>query len=359
MRVPAKDNSRLRRIGAVVGVGLLLVGGVWACACTRSSTTASQAPQPLPVQPQAMAPAPSTQIATQAATSIAAAAAACAAEPFPTKGTIHYVCDCDKGADKDCVAGSDAADGRSKAKAWKTWAKGIAAASSMKAGDTLAFCKGGLFTNQDNPPIWSPACSAAKPCVIRDYVPTWASGDEAAPIVNVLGDNSAFNFTNLGDATHDEGYRVLNIDAEGGGAGSGATLGNDVKDVTFCNMTFNGFHLGFYVSNANKPAPGSDDKSARIALRGSRITNNSQMGYLGACSGCAIEYNYFEHNGGDDPSDHAIYMERSETQDQAGNQVRRIRPMARPSSGTRSKTRGRPGRSATASRSSCTASTRT
>jgi hypothetical protein len=311
----------MRLIGAVVGVGLLLVGGVWACACARSSTAAPQALQ----QPQAAPSVPSTTTpaAMPAATrSIAATAAACAAEPFPMTGTVHYACDCGAGADKNCVAGSDAADGRSKATAWRSWAKAIDSVSSMKAGDTLAFCKGGFFTNHDNPSISSPGCRAAKPCVIRDYIPSWASGREAAPIVNVVGDNSAFSFTNNGDAVHDEGYRVLNIDAEGGGvAGSGVTLGNDVKDVTFCNMTFNRFRIGFYVAGSNNPGPGSDDKNARIALRGSRLTNNSQMGYLGACSGCAIEYNTFKHNGGDDPSDHAIYMERSETRDHAGNEV--------------------------------------
>jgi hypothetical protein len=287
-------------------VALLLVSGTWACGSPSASPTSEEAIlQPLTVP--AIPPA------------IAAAAAACATEPFPTTGTIHYVCDCGAGADRNCVVGSDSADGLSKATAWRTWAEGVAAVSSMKAGDTLAFCKGGTFTNQDNPPLQSLACSAAKPCIIRDYVPTWASGDEAAPIVNVLGDNSAFNFTNLGAATHDEGYRILNIDAEGGGvAGSGVTLGNDVKDVTFCNMTFNGFRLGFYVSDANAPAPGSDDKNARIVLRGSRITNNSQMGYLGACSGCSIQYSYFNQNGGGDPSIHSIYLEDAETQDSAG-----------------------------------------
>jgi parallel beta-helix repeat protein len=162
----------------------------------------------------------------------------------------------------------------------------------------------------------STGCRAANPCIIRDYVPTWASGDEAAPIINVVGDNSAFSFTNSGDAMHDEGYRVLNIDAEGSGAGSGVTLGNDVKDVTFCNMTFNGFDLGFYVAWANMPGPGSDGKNARIVLRGSRITNN-EMGYLGACNGCSIEYNYFDQDGGGDPSVHAIYMEDAETQNSA------------------------------------------
>jgi parallel beta-helix repeat protein len=44
-------------------------------------------------------------------------------------------------------------------------------------------------------------------------------------------------------------------------------------------------------------------------VRGSQVFNNSSMGYLGACTDCALEYNRFDYNGDADMADHDIYVQ--------------------------------------------------
>jgi len=130
-------------------------------------------------------------------------------------------------------------------------------------------------------------------------------------------------FFNGGAVSHDEGYRVLNLDFEGGGvAQTGVVAGNDVSDISMCNLTINAFSSGVYVAGSNNGGTvtgyctGSGSlgdpyvcpgQQARISLRGSTITNNAQMGYLGGCDQCSVQYNHFEFNGGTDASVHGIY----------------------------------------------------
>ena len=278
------------------GAVILSAGSILILASTCSSVPRTKVQQGPPPEP----------------TTVAAAAAACANEAFPTTGTIHYVCDCGTGADSNCVVGSDSAAGTAPSAPWRTYAKGVNAISSMSAGDTVAFCKGGSFSVTSSIFTASPGCRAGNPCLIRDYTPPWASGDEGQPKVVVGAGNIGIEFFNAQGATHDEGYRVLNLDFEGPGdsASGGVSLGNDVTDVTLCNLTINRVGIGVDVGGSSAPLTGgSDGKQARIVLKGSTITNTN-YGFEGTCNGCSLQYNYFNQTGSASQSNtHAIYID--------------------------------------------------
>src|SRR5438067_13550938 len=103
------------------------------------------------------------------------------------------------------------------------------------------------------------------------------------------------SFANDGSTSHEEGYQFLNIEFDGSG-GTGVFVYDDIKDVLLCNLVLNGFLDAIDVEGASGTvAAGSDGLNARITVRGSQIINNGDMGFIGACSGCSLEYNYFDH----------------------------------------------------------------
>src|SRR5262249_2578543 len=112
-----------------------------------------------------------------------------------------------------------------------------------------------------------------------------------------------------GDPTHEEGYQFLNLELDGPGSGDGVFVYNDIKDVFLCNLSISNYGNGLNIEGSNPvTSSGTDGLNARITLRGSRVTNNSGQGWLGGCTGCVVEYNYFDHNGQDNIYDHDIYM---------------------------------------------------
>ena len=232
------------------------------------------------------------------------AAMTCAQMPLPTTGKIYYACDCGSGADPSCQAGSDSNAGTSADKPWQTYTKAQGQFAKLAAGDTIAFCKGGAFTG--NKSAWvNASCRANNVCTVRDYTPSWASSSTAMPKVT----GGALSFANEGGSAHEEGYQFLNLEFDGS-SGTGVFIYNDIKDVLLCNMVLNGYTDAIDAESALTPlASGSDGLNARITVRGSQILNNSDMGYIGACTDCTLEYNYFDHNGGNSPTQHDIYLE--------------------------------------------------
>jgi hypothetical protein len=239
---------------------------------------------------------------------VASAAQSCADMPMPTTGTIYYACDCQSGADSSCKAGSDSNSGTDPAKPWQSYDKLQNAFNTMKAGDTVAFCRGGMW-NGDTKSSWVNAnCKADTPCTVRDYVPP--GGASTLPLPKIVG--ASFNLLNNGNAAHEEGYQIMNLYMDGGpgyAISSGVQTGNDLSDVLVCNVTLTNYNIGVYNGNSNPPGPGSDGKNYRITVRGSQIFGNKTMGYLGTCNECALEYNVFDHNGTADPADHDIYLQ--------------------------------------------------
>ncbi len=239
--------------------------------------------------------------------SVSSAAQVCLNTPMPTTGTIYYACDCQSGADPSCKAGSDSNTGTDPSKPWQSYDKLQSAFTTMKPGDTVAFCRGGSWKGDVNNNWVNPTCKASTPCTIRDYTPS--GGSSTLPLPMIVG--GAFNLMNNGNATHEEGYRIMNIALDGAGytIGVGLAIGNDITDVYACNLSLTNFQIGAFFADSNPPNPGSDGKNARITLRGSQVFNNSTMGYLGACTDCAIEYNRFDHNGDATMADHDIYVQ--------------------------------------------------
>jgi parallel beta-helix repeat protein len=234
--------------------------------------------------------------------SVSAAAQACESEPLSTSGTIYYVCDCKPGAAPGCQPGRDESSGRTVSSPWRTLAKAVSEFPKLRAGDTLAFCRGGVFEGGGD--FWfNTNCRANRPCRIRDYTPRGQSAQAPAPRLH-----TSLNISNGGNARHKEGVRVSNLTLEGNGSGVGVALFNDAKDIFLCNLTVQNYNIGVYPAGANLPDPGSDGFNARIVLRGSRVLHNKSMGWLGACDDCRIESNLFDHNGDANMADHSIYV---------------------------------------------------
>ena len=212
-------------------------------------------------------------------------------------GTTYYVCDCGTGADPACVAGNDDATGTTPATAWKTIEKARQAFPGLSAGDTLAFCRGGVFPAEGRD--WeNHNCRAETPCTLTDYIPTWAKSDTHRAVIVAPVDGTAFSFADSANADHEEGYIVSSLEVRGtNGTGTGFFFFNDIDDVILTDLIVSNFDIGVLIQGSNPPNPGSDGQNERITLKNSRVQNNASQGFEGSCNGCAILNNVFDNNG--------------------------------------------------------------
>ena len=256
-----------------------------------------------------------------------AVAAACAAEPFPTHD-VTYVCDCGEGADPSCRPGNDGASGVDPAHPLRTLGAAGRRFSSLPAGGTVAFCRGGVFRAAEAISLVSYDCRAEAPCTLREYLPPNASASAALP--RFVFASGGLSFADGGDANHDEGYRVRNLVLEGSGSERGVFVYNDVSDLDLCNLTIRGFDLGVHVAGGNAPdargeagPPSADGKNRRVRLRGSYLESNSNQGWLGGCDGCVVESNVFRGNGrAATVLNHSIYFDQRGTDERiVGNVI--------------------------------------
>jgi hypothetical protein len=238
--------------------------------------------------------------------------AKCAAEPMRTTGTTYYACDCQSGADGNCVVGNDANAGTSASAPVRTWSKVRDLWTSMKAGDTVALCKGGRF-NGDTVQGWgwanySCGTSSTTTCIMRDFTAPWASGDEGRPTVQVTGGNSGIMVG--GGPTLVDGYRILNIafvnqtyytsPGSVGGNSVGFSLGNNASDIEICNSVFDGFNIGVSTDLNHPSCVGSDGvRGYRRNFRGNQIINNCLDGALVNDHYSDYDGNTFDNNGHD------------------------------------------------------------
>ena len=232
--------------------------------------------------------------------------------PGPASATDYYVCACDTDAAATCVAGLDSNDGLSPVAPWQSYAQAVASFSSLLAGDSIRFCRGGAFAVEKSARWVNSQCRAAQPCLISDYQPAWADASAGLPIIWVRSDISAFDLEDGGDAEHEEGYSFSNLDLRSTvGTSNGFFLYNDIDDVVIDHVSIDGFGIGVQQAGSNpcNPAdPLCDGKNSRLTLRNSRIVNNTGMGYLGAGDDSLIENCYFENNGTAPTFDHNIYL---------------------------------------------------
>ena len=239
--------------------------------------------------------------------------AGCPDDPAPGI-TTYYVCDCGKGADKDCTAGSDSNAGTSPDQAWQTFGKAQAQFGALQAGDRIEFCKGGVFDVKGVSRWVNGNCKADNRCVVASYAPPWASGDEARPVINSPAGQHGVAFDDPANADHEEGYVFAGLELVGAGtdADNGFFVYNDVDDVLICDMYIHNFGIGIQLAGGNTPNPGADEHNERIVVRDSIINDCSGDGWLGGDNGSTIEHTHFENNGfGKATFNHNIYLSMS------------------------------------------------
>jgi len=234
---------------------------------------------------------------------------------YSCAGLHYYVCDCETGADPDCVAGSDTNPGTNSSAPWQTVAAGFGQFSSLPAGGSIQFCQGGAFQvgTEGGTRLVNSTATAAVPVSLTDYQPTWASGDEGRPVLHQeeLG-YGVITLQDSGYPEHHEGVLVENLELRATtGTGFGIFMSNDQDHVLIDNVLIDGFDIGVYSAGSNECAssdPGCDRDNESITLRSSTITNNTSQGWLGGGDHILIENNHFEGNGTNTNRDHNIYI---------------------------------------------------
>jgi hypothetical protein len=255
------------------------------------------------------------------------AAAACESMPLRQSGKTYYICDCQGGAEPGCVAGNDSNLGTSPSAPWQSLLKAKGTfndLAQMKAGDTIAFCRGGSWdANGLTTAVWSNSNCQADPvdlknpnsavtCDIRDYAPVWSQKKDR-PLFT-LTKTAAVSFFNFGSLYNDDqGIRILNLDLRANGVGpakddttynrwaiftySSGSTPHLRQNFFICNNNFDGWDITFHT-------PGLDSS----LISGNRISNSSVMGLLGSGNDLMIDSNYWFNNGSSNMFDHTIYL---------------------------------------------------
>ncbi len=233
------------------------------------------------------------------------AAQSCASEPLRATGTVYYVCDCQPGASSKCVAGSDSNAGTTPAAPFQGFAKAASTFAKMAAGDTVALCRGGRWSATGGG-FANPNCRKDNTCDLRDYAAPWADDSEPLPSVWINGGTSGGTLITFSHVPqHQEGFRVFNLDLHGTRTDTAIFFWNETTDVDLCNLSMDGFNTSVNMSGGDKPEFGIP---ANIVLRRSRITNNSNLGYIAVCDNCAVEDCYFDNNGVVNATTHSVYF---------------------------------------------------
>ena len=211
--------------------------------------------------------------------------------------TDYYICNCDASSDPNCMPGNDANNGTSSATPWMSIAKLNSILSTLQAGDRVLFANGSTWSNASLNRIYSSSSTAANPIVFTSYTPTWGASSKPILIEDREGVN-LFNFVDGGNADHDEGYTVKNLDLRGGGTGQWAIFAyNDVDFITLDSLDISNFGIGVHCAGSNPTNAGADDQNQNMKLLNSSITNCSEQGFLGGGDNLLIENCHFENNG--------------------------------------------------------------
>ena len=221
-----------------------------------------------------------------------------------------YVCDCAIGSSSSCVVGNDSSEG-TLATPFQSIAKANETFNSLSAGDSIRFCRGGAWTVASNFRWVNGLCRSDNYCTITDYIPQWASANEPKPILIFQNGNNGFNLADSGNAEHEEGYLIENLDLRGSNNGSGVAISNDVDDVILNNLSIINFRFGVNLGSSNDCNPidaTCDGKNDRITLKDSTIQFNDIQGWLGSANDVKILNNYFSDNGSRAIFDHNIYI---------------------------------------------------
>ncbi len=223
---------------------------------------------------------------------------------------VMYICNCDTGADANCVNGNDANTGNVASAPKRTLS---AITDSMRTiGTTLgstqrtvALCRGGLWAGAPaNSDILSSVCTAANPCTLRDYIPSWGTTSTARPRINHTGGSTMFNLDASSNGVARAGYRIWNLDVRQTpiniSTGDLIFIYGPINDVDICNVRLEGTYLGI---NA-QPSTGQN-----MSVRQSQFYRFGFSGYYGGGPGTVIERSYFENCGLNATEQmHSVYM---------------------------------------------------
>jgi hypothetical protein len=233
--------------------------------------------------------------------------------PDKVNATNYYICDCALGADPDCVAGDDTNSGISINSPWRSTTKVNSVINLLQAGDQILFAKGGAWTDATIGNVYNYNATASSPIVFDSYSPIW--GGVTKPILTESRVNTnLFNFADGGNADHDEGYIIRNLDLRGGGTGQwGVFAYNDADYIQMENLDISDFGIGVHCAGSNTPNPGADYQNQHMSLLNSTITNCSDQGFLGGGDYLLIEGCLFENNGfAQAIFNHNIYVSNSD-----------------------------------------------
>jgi len=219
-----------------------------------------------------------------------------------TEGT-YFVCD----------TGSDENDGLSPSAPWLTFAKAMGSFKYLKSGESINFCRGGVFYIDNRAWLSNYSCLADNRCRIGDYYAVVDSTSAELERPKIISNNGSmvFNFADGGNADQDGGYLVENLILKSAVVSGDAaiTLFNDVDDLTIRNVEIDGFSVGIEAAGTNTLNEGSNKHNERIIFENNQVINNSGQGWLGGCSDCEIRGNLFENNGYKTASlNHNIYF---------------------------------------------------
>jgi len=189
-----------------------------------------------------------------------------------------------------CDDGSDDSDGLSPSSAWLSFSKAGGEFSTLNAGDTVAFCRGGVIEVPEYKRFININCQKEAPCVFRDYYKPNATGREPLPILKSTNDLGVFSITRRNE-TNAEGIVIKNLELIGNGAGKGVFVHNGVSHILLQNLLISNFRVAVDISRS------VDYDSSNVSLVSSRIFDNGDQGWLGGCSNCLISDNDFENNG--------------------------------------------------------------
>lgn len=211
--------------------------------------------------------------------------------------TDYFICDCATGADPNCIVGNDANDGLSPTTPWQSTSMVGSIINTLQAGDQILFAKGGSWTNAAMGNLYNFNSTGSNPIVFDSYTPSW--GGSAKPILSESTvDINLFSFVDGGDADHDEGYVVRNLDLRGNGTAQWAVFAyNDADYIHLENLDIQGFEIGVHCAGANPPNPGADYQNQHMTLLNSTIIDCSGQGFLGGADFLRIEGCHFENNG--------------------------------------------------------------
>ncbi|HJW75165.1 MAG TPA: right-handed parallel beta-helix repeat-containing protein [Thermoleophilia bacterium] len=206
------------------------------------------------------------------------------------------------------MAGSDANAGTNPSAPRRTSGNAQGLYGSLSAGDTLAFCRGGVFSSV-GAYLWNRNSTAANPITIRDYDPhcagpscvnVWGTGTEARPVIP-----GTWNLSSSGSHAHQEGIVLENLTT------TAVLLFNDTDDVRICNIQSLNANNGINVAGCAGGTAGTPGCTQdRVVVEGSRIINasNQGVGMFANSTGGRIRNNYFYNCGYGDMFTHAIYL---------------------------------------------------